>query len=113
MSLQALPHDERQIITALLDAADAAGLRVSVYDGEEWAVVSSDNRALLSLNIGTTDATTLRFRDPKRRDADGNLLTIGSVFLVHGNGRDVIADHSDNAETEALVAPAMALADSY
>lgn len=111
MSLSALLSDERQIIDAILDAALSRGLRVSVYDGEEWALTGSDSRPAIAANVGATGYTTLRFRDPARVDQRGNPASVGSVFLVHGNGSDVIADYSDNAETAGLLAPALALAD--
>lgn len=38
-------------------------------------------------------------------------LSVGSVFLVHGNGCDVIGDYSDNPATAGLLAPALAVAD--
>lgn len=111
MSLQSLLHDERAIIGALLDDAFSRGYLVSVYDGEEWALTASDSRPAVEANVGATDATTLRFRDPARVDQHGKSASVGSVFLVHGNGSDVIADYSDNADTAALLAPALALAD--
>ena len=111
MSLSALLSDERQIIDAILEAALSRGLLVSVYDGEEWALTGSDSRPAIAANVGVTDCTTLRFRDPSDRDSLQRARVVGSVFLVHGNGSDVIADYSDNAETAGLLAPALALAD--
>ena len=113
MSLSALLSDERQIIDAILDAALSRGLLVSVYDGEEWALTGSDSRPAIAANVGATGYTTLRFRNASRSYSDGvpSRELVGSVYLVHGNGSDVIADYSDNAETAALLAPALALAD--
>lgn len=111
MSLSALLSDERQIIDAILDAALSRGLLVSVYDGEDWALNASDSRPAIAANVGATDATSLRFRDPARFDQHGKPASVGSVFLVHGNGSDVISDYSDNAEMAGLLAPALALAD--
>lgn len=111
MALCNLPSDERAIISAVLDAALSRGLRVSVCDGEEWQLTGSDSLPAISSCVGLTDATTLRFRDPSRFDARGKPAAVGSVFLVHGNGRDVMADWSDNSGMAALLAPALALAD--
>lgn len=111
MSLSALLSDERQIIDAILDAALSRGLVVSVYDGEEWALSGSDSRPAIAANVGATGYTTLRFRDPARVDQHGKPASVGSVFLVHGNGCDVIADYSDNPEIARLLEPALALAD--
>lgn len=110
MSLSALLSDERQIITAILDAAALSDFLVSVYDGEEWALTASDSRPAIAAVVGATDCTTLRFRR-RRLGVDGRPSSVGSVFLVHGNGCDVIADYSDNAETARLLEPALALAD--
>ena len=111
MSLSALLSDERQIIDAILDAALGRGLLVSVHDGEEWALTGSDSRPAIAADVGATDCTTLRFHDPARFDQHGKPASVGSVFLVHGNGSDVIADYSDNAETSGLLAPALDLAE--
>lgn len=113
MSLSALPSDERAIVGAIIDAALSRGLVVSVYDGEEWPVVCSDSRPAIAENVGITDCTTLRLRDPRSRDHNGNFSHVGRVFLVHGNGCDVIADYSDTSEMERLLAPARALADQF
>ena len=111
MSLSALSPDERQIVGAILDAALARGFVVSVYDGEEWALTGSDSRPAIAREVGATDCTTLRFRDPARLDGRGKAASVGSVFLVHGNGCDVIGDYSDNPATVGLLAPALAVAD--
>lgn len=111
MSLSALLSDERQIIDAILDAALGRGFVVSIYDGEEWALTGSDSRPAIAANVGATGYTTLRFRDPSNRDSLQRAGVVGSVYLVHGNGSDVIADYSDNADIAALLAPALALAD--
>lgn len=113
MSLQSLRHDERQIISALLDDAASAGFVVSVYDGEEWALKVSASRSDIAANVGATDETTLRFRDPSRLDPHGKAATVGQVFLVHGNGCDVISDYSDNADTRSLVTRATFVSDGF
>lgn len=68
-------------------------------------MTASDSRPAMEVAIGTTGADTLCFRKPGL-GADGKPQTVGSVFLVYGNGGDLIADHSDNPETMALVAAA-------
>jgi len=108
--MNGLSHTERKIIRAILDDAAARDLLISVNDGEEWTVTASDNLRLVSGAIGTTDATTLRFRKAAL-GADGKPETVGSVFLVHGNDCDVIADHSDNPAMADLLARASLLAE--
>lgn len=108
-----LAHDERAIIAALLDDAAAAGYLVSVYDGEEWAVKPTHDQTPVRLHIGATDETTLRFRDPAKLNDRGVADVVGSVLLIHGNGCHVIADHSDNAATAALVRRASIVAERF
>lgn len=107
-----LDHSERAIIAAILDAASARGLLVSVFDGEEWPVVGGDARAAAS-SIGDTDETILRFRGPATGSSDVRAApSVGWVSLIHGNGLDVIHDHADTPTMRALLAPAFALSES-
>lgn len=96
---------EKQIVSRIVKDALALNCTVSVYDGEEWALKRSTKYTEVMGAIMSTDMDTLRFRNQ-----DGDI--VGSVFLVYGNdGYDVINDYSANAETEALLAGANALAD--
>lgn len=45
MALSDLPSDERAIVASILDAASAAGLLASVFDGEVYAVGQSSDYA--------------------------------------------------------------------
>lgn len=111
--MQNLSHVERRIIGAILDEAAARGLLVSVHDGDEWAVKPTADYAKARADVGATDQTTLRFRDPADRAADDPrpATLVGSVALIHGNGCDVIHDFTDAPSMRALLAPALALAD--
>lgn len=111
MSLSELLADERQVVCAVLDAALSSGLLVSVYDGEEWALDRSNDRAAIECLIGATDETMLRFRSGAPFPDADHARVVGHVWLIHGNGCDVLADHSDGAEMARLLAPALALAD--
>lgn len=110
MSLFDLCPHERQIIAQLLDDAGRSGFLVSVFDGEGYAVKQSSDQTAIRLNIGATDETTLVFRDPARLDDNGNPARVGTVFLVHGNGADVLSDWSDNGPTRVLLSSALAVA---
>lgn len=111
-----LPHwvtyPERQIIDMILTEALARNLLVSVYDGEDWAVMPTDDRAHIEREIAATDTTTLKFRR-SQRGADGKYEVLGSVFLVHGNGSDVIADYTDTERMRAILDRALKLAEVY
>ena len=101
---------EATIIDAILIAALAKGYVVSVCDGEEWSLRRSSDIEAIRAEVAASDETTLMFRDPANLRPDGAPARVGSVFLVHGNGCDVIGDNSDNAEMNNLLAPAMEIA---
>jgi len=103
--MQHLPSDERRIIKGLVSRALGRGYVVSVNDGEEWSLVRSSSSSAICASIGLTDTTTLVFRDGARRDDAGRLARVGSVFLVHGNGDEVVCDCTDIPEILSLVAP--------
>ncbi|MDX0762392.1 hypothetical protein U8C32_08695 [Sinorhizobium medicae] len=92
---QHMDRTEQRIVGKLIRKALALGYLVSVYDGEEWALVKADDYKAITAEVAATDETTLRFRL-----ASGE--KVGSVWLVHGNEDDVISDCSDNAATLAL-----------
>lgn len=98
---------ERRIVRAIVTAAVKAGHNVSVYDGEDWPLKRSGNVAEIMQAVMSTDEDTLHIRSAQ----DG---VIGDVYLVYGNdGWDVIADHTSSPEMDAILAPAMAIADKY
>ena len=99
--MQHLDHTERQIITALIDATLAQDLRVSVYDGEEWTLSRSTDRAAIRAAIGTTDETTIAIWTKHPEDGE-TLARLGNILLIHGNGEDVISDCTDSATICAL-----------
>lgn len=106
-------YPERQIIGAIITEALARGYAVSIHDGEEWALIRSTHRPTIEAEIGATDCTTLRFAKPGLDETGKARKSAGSVFLVHGNGSEVIADYTDNAELEAILKPASDLAETY
>ena len=101
---------EREIVSTLVDDALQAGLLVSVFDGEEYSVKRSADRAAISEGIGATDETTLLFRDPAiKAEGSNRPEAVGSVFLVHGNGSDVLANWTDNDRTNGLLKRALSI----
>ena len=92
---------ERQIVTALIDRALAEGYELSVHDGEEWHLWTTDRAEVID-NIMEADEDRLYLRK------DGHTAW---VYLVYGNeGWTVICDY--NVSLEALLAPINALAES-
>lgn len=93
------PYDAK-MATQLVQAALAEGLLISVYDGEEYAIIKSSDEAAILKEIGATDADKLIFRT-----ADGT--RIGSASLVYGNGPgETVQDHTDHELINKLVAKA-------
>lgn len=108
-----LPEIDRQIIEAVIDDTLAAGLCISVHDGEEIALSRSVDRAQIIGALCTTDDDTLIIR----RIEDGapkKEARVGSVYLVYGNEPGVvICDHTDTPQVHALLARATKLGDEY
>jgi len=105
---------ERRVVNRLIDAALAAGYSISVCDdhaGEgDWVLRSSTSKRAIQNSLASTDGDLLRVRAPLNDGQTGGQgRLIGVVQLVWGNaadGSEVISDHSDNDETNALVATA-------
>lgn len=95
MSFASLPLTERALARTLVRKALARGYTVSVNDGEETVLMqSADERAIIAA-MGSTDADTLIFALNGRR--------LGWVWLIYGNGEDLISDHTDREEVNSLV----------
>lgn len=85
------------IIDALISEILQRGLLISVYDGEEWVVKRSSDRAEIQRNIATTDETLLKACKPC-----GTI--VGTITLIHGNWSEVISDHSNNRTMDSIIA---------
>lgn len=93
---------ERDVIDDLIREALAQGALISVYDGEEWALSRSTDYRRITSEIAATDETTIGIR--LRDDAMGwALRKVGTVFLVHGNGAEVVSDYTDVPEVARIV----------
>lgn len=85
---------ETTICNRLVTRAIEAGYAVTVYDGEEFALRNSRDRAAIKAAMFSTDSDRLYFWNG--RDM------LGSILLIYGNGEDVISDYSDNEAMNAL-----------
>lgn len=93
---QAIARHDRVSIIALVSEALRRGYKVSVHDGEVWAVNRSTNRDDIIHAMGETDSDMVRLRDTA-----GNV--VGSFTLVYGNDPgETVSDYTDNAECEAI-----------
>jgi hypothetical protein len=87
MKGNAMQAIEKKIATAIVEAALAKGWTIGVYDGEEWALKRSSSKDEIIKALASTDEDVLTIRD-----AGGEAM--GSIYLVWGNGEDLVSDHS-------------------
>jgi hypothetical protein len=80
---------ERKIAEKIIDDALAAGNTIDVWDGEEYPLKSSTDKDAILDAMFSTDADHLYLTKGNRR---------GWVYLVYGNGCDVISDYTLNIE---------------
>lgn len=95
MALSEVQPIERKLAKALVDEALKMGYIISVNDGEKWVARSQNRRPILKA-LASTDSDTLRFEN-----IYGQYM--GFVWLIWGNGEDLISDYTDNADMGALV----------
>lgn len=94
---------EKTVVKALVSNILLAGYSISVNDGEDWVVRRSTDKKLIIGSLFSTDEDYLMIFDPRVLNATDKTRTVGSFHLVYGNSADeVIADYTDNAETERL-----------
>ncbi len=95
MTMTITNTDERIIAQAIIRTALAKGWAISVNDGEEWTLRSSTDPVIIEEHLASTDGDWLRFREHGK--------SLGAVYLIWGNGRDLISDASDNPIIEAFL----------
>ena len=89
---------ELEIRDRLIKAALNDGYSISVNDGEETTVVKSTDTDEIAAATRSTDEDYLIF-------FNSHGIKAGWVWLIWGNGRDLISDASDNRATSALIDP--------
>lgn len=95
--------EQAQAMRLITDAL-FAGYAISVNDGEETTVRKSRNAKELVDAMGTTEADTLTFHATDTV-GDGDARCVGSAWLIYGNGRDLISDHTFNDAMHSLLTP--------
>ena len=86
---------EERIVRKLVELLIAAGYKLSVWDGEGYAITGSGSVDDTLAAMGHTGEDTLQVSRPWQQDAYS--ADLGDIYLVYGNdGHDVIAD--DNVE---------------
>lgn len=82
---------ERDIVERLVKRLLDAGHELGVNDGEETTVKRSHDPQVIINALATTDYDRLIVYD------------FGSILLVWGNEEDLISDHTDDPELNALI----------
>ncbi len=95
---------ERAIVNRLIDDLLAAGYRVRVHDGEEFNCDDQTTESGIKANLATAGDDRLYFRKPGVRGPEQAAYD-GWIWLIWGNGEDVISDYTANEATEAIVEP--------
>ena len=95
--------NEKKAVKKVVEKALRMGYMISLYDGEEYCVKRSTDKALILANIYQTDMDRMYFRYRETGEQ------VGSVLFVYGNSAsEVLADWSDCAEVNAILADAEA-----
>jgi hypothetical protein len=89
----------------LVQAALAKGWSVNVFDNEETTLVRSQKAKDIEAAMATTSDDKLTFYSETGE-------RIGWVWLIWGNGCDLISDHTSNATMEAFMGPLCEYAES-
>lgn len=82
----------KKLVGVILDR----GFKISIWEGERWTILlSQDEKAILEALASTGD-DMLMVSTPKNG-------LLGYIFLVYGNGEDLISDHSVNDVIDEIV----------
>lgn len=81
--------DEARIIEGVIDGVLKRGHNISVYDGEETSLINSTDKAAIQRETAATEITYFRIFSERK-------AIVGYFTFIHGNGCDVIHDHSEN-----------------
>jgi hypothetical protein len=108
---------EREILSAFIDSALAAGKRLAVslergYDVDEMLLGSVDKNAVLDAATAGDECHVFVQRADGPTVSDGRVVSEGWVYFVFGNdGWDVISDYTTSLEY--LMEAANAVAERY
>ena len=88
---------ERFVVKQIVGRALDKGYLLSVYDGEEYPIMHSDDAEAVMAELGHCDEEWLQVANADRK-------RIGTIFFVYGNDADeVVADCTDRAEILELL----------
>jgi hypothetical protein len=89
-----MPTIEARIAESVVDAALALGYQISVNDGEETTLRRSVDRKAILNALRTTDQDFLFFSKGTQN--------FGFIWLVWGNGEDLISDCTSSDEIQEI-----------
>ena len=87
---------ERTIIGVAIDIILEQGNRITVYDGQEDAIIASTDKDEIIEAIAATDVTVFTITDHKN-------IVLGWLTWVHGNNKDVLSDASAGSYITELI----------
>lgn len=87
---------ELAIVYKLVDLILSNSWTISVWDGEAFPVKRSNNKKTIIEAMFSTEEDTLVLRNSAGEK-------VGSIYLIYGNGEDLISDHSDNDTINHIV----------
>lgn len=90
-------YGETVIARRIVRLALERGWKVSVYDGEAYAVKQSDDRMTILSALATTEADWLEMRDSEGK-------AVGQLMLIWGNdpsGNELVADYTVDGTTDS------------
>lgn len=89
--------EERFVVKQIVGRALDKGYLLSVFDGEEYPIMHSDDAEAVMTELGHCNEDWLQVANADRK-------RIGSIYLVYGNDADeVVADCTDKPEILEIV----------
>lgn len=92
-----MTKDERYVVKKIVGRALDKGYLVTVFDGEEFPVLHSDDMEEIMRDLGHCEEEWLYIEN-------ADLRKIGTIYLVYGNDADeVVCDCTDKPEILEIV----------
>lgn len=92
-----MDSEERFVVRQIVNRALDKGFLLTVFDGEEFPVLHSDDAEEVMAELGHCDEEWLYVENAARQK-------IGTIFLVYGNDPDeVVCDCTDKPEILEIV----------
>lgn len=93
-------NQETAIAKRVVAAILGEGYSVRIFDGEEWAGPTSHVKHEIWEQMNATEEDIVHIRE---KTEDG-WRSVGCIYLIYGNGKELISDHTDNEVTNRILA---------